>query len=133
MINSNLKIIGLDELSDDFKLLDKAMAKKVVRAATRAGARVAANKIKQQAPKRTGKLKKAIKTKNLKQNETPGGATSGVTLGDAFYGWFLEEGTVNMPAQPFARPAWDANINEIEGATKNKLAASIDNVLAGRR
>ena len=133
MINSNLKIIGLDELADDFKELEKSMAKKVVRAAARAGARVATNKIKQAAPKKSGKLKKSIKVKNLKQSETPSGATSGVTFGDAFHGWFLEEGTVNMAAQPFTRPTWDANIDEIEKATKNKLAEGIDKVLMGRR
>ncbi|MDD1976931.1 HK97-gp10 family putative phage morphogenesis protein [Pseudomonas tussilaginis] len=154
MSNGSLTVVGLGDLQVDFERLARSVGNKVVRDAVMAGARVARDKTRQAAPFKTGKLKKNIEATRVKQGETPGGATAGVRVKKPagktsmprkrtgkkgkstttdyeapFYWRFLEYGTSKMPAAPFIRPTWDANLAEIEKATADKLAEGIDNAI----
>ncbi|MNJ18162.1 hypothetical protein D3C77_124570 [compost metagenome] len=154
MSNGSLTVVGLGDLQADFERLARSVGNKVVRDAVIAGARVARDKTRQATPIKTGKLKKNIEATRVKQGETPGAATAGVRVkklagktskarkrpgkkGQStttdyeapFYWRFLEYGTSKMPAAPFIRPTWDANLAEIEKATADKLAEGIDNAI----
>ena len=154
MSKGSLTVVGLGDLQADFERLAKSVGNKVVRDAVMAGARVARDKTRQAAPFKTGKLKKNIAAARIKQADTPGAATAGVRVMNPkgktvtkrkrpskkgkstttdyeapFYWRFLEHGTSKMPAAPFIRPTWDANLAEIEKATADKLAEGIDNAI----
>ncbi|MEE1922680.1 HK97-gp10 family putative phage morphogenesis protein [Pseudomonas sp. 148P] len=155
-MSATISVVGLGELQADFDKLAKAVGNKIVRDAVMDGARVAAKATQQAAPVRTGKLKKNIKATRVKQSETPGAATAGVRVmapkgktvsqrkrkgkrgqetkteyEAPFYWRFLEYGTSKMPAAPFIRPTWDANLQKIEKATADKLAEGIDKAITG--
>jgi HK97 gp10 family phage protein len=54
--------------------------------------------------------------------------TSAVAVGPEkkfFYGFFQEYGTVHHAAQPFARPAFDANVNQSIGIIMKALWAAL--------
>ncbi len=68
----------------------------------------------------------ATKVEGVRLHEDQAAVAIGPTKG-FFYGWFLEFGTAHMPAQPFVRPAFDA---EHQGALR-RLAGVIWNRLKG--
>lgn len=89
-------------------------ARKAVKQGARKGAKVVAESAKIKAPRESGELRRSIKVRALKRTRT--GKLGAVVLtgdgffkGDQFYAGFIEYGTVNMPAQPFLRPAADEN------------------------
>ncbi|MDD1979004.1 HK97-gp10 family putative phage morphogenesis protein [Pseudomonas tussilaginis] len=142
MVNVSLEIVGLGDLQADLNQLAHSLANKVVRDAVVAGARVARDKARSNAPVRSGKLKKSLEAVRVKQGESPGAAAAGVRVrrgrkgkGDQdpteapFYWKFLEHGTSKMRAHPFIRPAWDGSLPEIERAVQEKLAEGIDKAI----
>lgn len=48
---------------------------------------------------------------------------------DGFYGHFVEFGTVNMPAQPFMRPAYESTGQGVGDGTADKVARKIEKIL----
>ena len=73
----------------------------------------------QNAPVRTGALKKSIKT----EIETDG--LKGRVYSDAPHAHLVEFGTVNAPAQPFMFPAWRENRNKIVGGIKRAADSAL--------
>lgn len=118
-----VQVEGLRDLGDRMKTLKADMANRIARAATAAGAVVIRNAAQQNVPVDTGNLKKNIIVKRIPKSES--GLTSEhiVTvrkgkltqkqkssgLKDAYYGAFVEFGTVKKAAQPYLRPAYDRN------------------------
>lgn len=45
--------------------------------------------------------------------------------GDAFYAWFHEFGTVNMPAHPFFYPVWRARRRKVKGGVTRAMNKAI--------
>jgi len=125
VIDINLDFSGLDEIARDLETLSRAENNKVLRDATRAGAEVMREEVIQRAPERTGKMKKNVVILTQKARRR-GEISSGVHIRgvnprtgnsdntmkannprNAFYWRFVELGTVNIPAHPFVRPAFD--------------------------
>lgn len=84
-----------------------------------------------------GLLKSAIRKRRLPKREHKGefaqGAVVGVYVGKGTkqkiyprYWHFIERGTVNQPATPFIRPAFDNNVNLAVTRFAEKLAERID-------
>ncbi len=111
-------------IRQSFKELGPTAGKGPIRKGARAAAKLFQQKIKPTVPKKTGKLKKALKVRAGKSTKKYVGAW--VTTGDprvknlnsgaAFYGSFLELGSKSgsrksknrrqIPAKPFMRPAF---------------------------
>lgn len=83
---------------------------------------------------RVGVLGGAKSYKNNKLNEKSGRAGKSYSTGgsksnpggDTFYWRFLEFGTSEMRAQPFMRPALDANLDKATAAVVRELIPQID-------
>ena len=128
-----LELEGAKELERVLKRLPLNVQKKHLRRAVRQGAALVRNEARAAAPKRSGKLRKNIRSKGRRgkrfyvaasvfvnvAERTPqkreisgrfmssGGDADAEDPKDAFYWRFLEFGTKRMSAQPFIRPAAD--------------------------
>ncbi|EPX7401059.1 HK97-gp10 family putative phage morphogenesis protein [Cronobacter sakazakii] len=148
MIGINLDFSGLDEIARDLETLSRAENNKVLRDATRAGAEVLREEVIQRAPERTGKMKKNVVILTQKARRR-GEISSGVHIRgvnprtgnsdntmkannprNAFYWRFVELGTVNMPAHPFVRPAFDTRQEQAAQVAMERMNRAIDEVLS---
>lgn len=140
MIRPMIAFAGFKELDSDFKLLSQAEQRKVSRKAVRAGAVVFRDAVRANAPVRSGLLKRSISVDTVR-----GSATAGVKFKKVlvkkkgkkgkhksvpFYWYFLEHGTSKMSAQPFVRPAFDANVKQAEEAAFNQYLNDIDRIFS---
>lgn len=140
MIRPMIAFAGFKELDDDFKLLSNAEKRQVSRKAVRAGAVVFRDAVRANAPVRSGVLKRSISVDTVR-----GSATAGVKFKKVlvkkkgkkgkhksvpFYWYFLEHGTSKMPAQPFARPAFDSSVKQAEEAAFNQYLNDIDRIFS---
>lgn len=62
-----------------------------------------------------------------------GGATRALTRQDAFYWWYVEFGTSKQPAQPFLRPAFEANKRRAVLVFGRELRKSVSKATARAR
>jgi len=148
VIDINLDFSGLDEIARDLETLSRAENNKVLRDATRAGAEVLREEVIQRAPERTGKMKKNVVILTQKARRR-GEISSGVHIRgvnprtgnsdntmkannprNAFYWRFVELGTVNMPAHPFVRPAFDTRQEQAAQVAMERMNRAIDEVLS---
>lgn len=148
MINVNLDFSGLEDIARDLETLSRAENNKVLRDATRAGADVLKTEVINRAPVRTGKIKKNVVVVTQRSRRR-GEISSGVHIRgvnprtgnsdntmkasnprNAFYWRFVELGTVNMPAHPFVRPAFDTRQEEAAEAAIARMNSAIDKVLS---
>lgn len=116
----DVRVSGLDGIrlalaaSGDTKRIDKAITD-----AAKAAGKIVAEEAKRRAPRRTGRLRKAVKTKNLRY-EKPGALVTinpGKTRQDmsgAWYRWFVVSGVPsrNIPARPFIDQAEQSKMGE---------------------
>lgn len=147
MINMNLDFSGLEQIAKDLETLSKSENKKVLRDATRAGAEVVAEVVRETAPILTGKMSRNVVV--ITQKGRQGEVTSGVHIRgvnpdtgnsdnamkasnpkNAFYWRFVELGTSVMPAHPFVRPAYDNNQERAAEAAIARANTAIDEVLS---
>ena len=121
-----VKIEGLTELKAALAELSDEVATKIGVAADRKAARLMADQMVAIAPYNPGGSyrsrtnKKGVRTVtdygHLRDNirvrrakaKTDGKVVFTINTGNAFWGYFLEFGTVKMEARPFMRPAFDA-------------------------
>lgn len=148
MIDINLDFSELNNIARDLELLSRAENNKVLRAATRAGATIMKEEVEAKAPVRTGKLKNNVVVITQKARHR-GEISSGVHIRgvnprtgnsdttmkaddphNAFYWRFVEMGTVNTPAYPFVRPAFDVKQDEAMRAAIDRMNRAIDQVLS---
>ncbi len=147
MVDMSIDFSGFLDISKDLELLSKAESNKVLRQATYGAASVLRDEARAKAPKRTGKLARNIVASSQrirKQGEVSAGvyvrgSNKEGTNSDnkmkaddprnAFYWWFLENGTSKMPPRPFIRPAFDSKADEAAEFAISKLNQAIDEVL----
>ncbi|MCU1787516.1 HK97 gp10 family phage protein [Pectobacterium polaris] len=148
MIDFNLDFSGLNDIAKDLEKLSRAENNKVLRDATRAGAEVLKEEVIARAPSKTGKLKKNVVVVTQKAKRR-GEISSGVHIRgvnprtgnsdnkmkannprNAFYWRFVEIGTVDMPAHPFVRPAFDVRQEDAANAAIARANRAIDEVLS---
>ena len=80
------------------------------------------------APKDSGDLGRAIKSKARVSRDGYGTADVGVEKGPVFYGHFKELGTSQQPATPFLRPALDKA--EQSGEIQEAFVAALNKTIA---
>lgn len=148
MIDFGLDFSGLNDIAKDLEKLSRAENNKVLRDATRAGAEVLKEEVIDRAPARSGKMRKNVVVVTQKSRRK-GEISSGVHIRgvnprtgnsdntmkaknprNAFYWRFVEMGTVNMPAHPFVRPAFDTRQEEAANAAISRANRAIDEVLS---
>ena len=136
----SVDIRGLGALAEDFTRLSRGGQKRVLRQATMAGARVGRDAIRAAAPVDEGITRKNVVAAAAKNN-APGTFTAGVRVkserrdggrNPAFTWRFSELGTSKEPADPWIRPTWDGNEDEITSAVRDRLASAIDEALTRR-
>lgn len=153
MADIDFTVLGLDELSKKLKEMPIKLAKNGLRAAVNAGAQVVYKEARARVPVDTGRVKKNIYKKQIreKSNNVQQTYYVGVRLGSggtyaktkanvrkgrvgksydtesrAFYWRFLEFGTSKLPARPFLRPAFDTKKTQAVDAMAKKLKERID-------
>lgn len=113
---TRIKLDGVAELKAALAELGEAVATKVGRKAARSAAVEFQGVVKETAPYRPGERTKAsAEFGHLRDNirvrkarsRTAHTLTYTVSTGNAYWGSFLEFGTVRMAAQPWLRPAFD--------------------------
>lgn len=135
---------GLRQLGANFKELSDVMQKKIAASATGAAATFVKNVAKQNITSspavQTGSLLGSIVTKKLRQSES--GLTSAHIVTPlrgrrskhkakgkqrlAPHAVFVEYGTINMPAEPYLRPALERNLGRVQDIMKDKLYVGIN-------
>ena len=141
-----VKIEGLTELKAALAELSDEVATKIGVAADRKAARLLANAMIAIAPyneqgsvrSRTSKSGVVTRTNygHLRDNirvrraraKTAGKVVFTINTGNAFWGYFLEYGTVNMEARPFMRPAFDAFKDQAIDVQISELKSGIEKV-----
>ena len=95
------RLIGAKQLERALRTMSRKESTKAIKKATRAGSKLITQTTKALAPRKTGQLRRAIKTRVLKTRRRKFGAESigtvtvlgqGFFKGDEFYGAFLEFG-----------------------------------------
>ncbi|KHN50720.1 HK97-gp10 family putative phage morphogenesis protein [Pectobacterium fontis] len=148
MIDFGLDFSGLNDIAKDLEKLSKAENNKVLRDSTRAGAEVLKEEVIANAPVRTGKMRKNVVVVTQKSRRK-GEISSGVHIRgvnpktgnsdnkmkannpkNALYWRFVEMGTVNMPAHPFVRPAFDTAQEIAAQAAITRMSTAIDEALS---
>jgi HK97 gp10 family phage protein len=127
-----IEIQGLRQLDQALRNMAWPAARRALRRGMRAGANEVRDEARARAPVRTRKLKRSIRTRE--RSEADGQLRFAVEVPrKAFYGLFLEYGTVKMPARPFLRPAAEAKFEQAVGTVRRALAQAIDEELRRAR
>lgn len=144
---------GLREIQSALQQLPDRIARNVLRGAVGAGASVIRQEAKLRAPVAEGPqrpdapppgtLKRAVYSKQIRELSSVAKQVYfvGVRRGrkyrkvgkqymDAFYWWFVENGTSKMAARPFLRPAFEAKKNEAVEAIRLYLLKRIPDEVA---
>lgn len=139
-------VAGLDELRKKLRELPDKIAKKHLRAAVAAGAKVIRDDARTRVPVDTGLLRRSVIQKWIREQSGNTRQTfyvlwrrgkkyqavkkksKGKVLvvnQDAFYGLFVEFGTAKMAARPFMRPAFEMRKQDALQAIANKLREAL--------
>lgn len=124
-MSTTVKIEGLKELAAALRELPKAVAARQLRTPVAIAARVIRDDARRRAPVASGRLRQAIIHKRAEGDSLVAQYIVAVRHGkrfqhvgksdsnqDAYYWTFLEFGTSKMAAEPFMRPAYEANKND---------------------
>ncbi|MCD5391163.1 HK97 gp10 family phage protein [Escherichia coli] len=148
MTDFSLDFSGLADIARDLELLSRAESNKVLRDASRAGAEVIREAVIDVRQSEPGKLKKnvVILTQRSRRrgeiisgvhirgrNLRTGNSDNSMKASDprnAFYWRFVELGTINMPAHPFIRPAFDTTEELAAQVAMKHMNQAIDGVLS---
>ncbi len=138
MSSSDFKIIGAKELDKALKQIGPKFEKRIAKGAIRAGARVISKQAKENAPKKSGALRKSIQIVARRSGDavvsivTRSGAKF-IKMGrGTAYAHIIEFGSKDRAATPFLRPALDSKAKDAIKAIStyiqkrlSKLAAEV--------
>ena len=132
MVKISAQVFGGKELDDAFRQLPRATAKGVLRRALAKAAEPVVREAEALAPRGpTGNLKASITvstqlTRSQRDMRRDGVELFiGATTPKGYHAHLLEFGTVNMPAQPFLRPAWDAAKDAVLASLSREVWAAL--------
>jgi HK97 gp10 family phage protein len=140
-----LKVDGLRQLGEAMKDLDEKISTRISWSATGGAAKIvkaaAIKKIESNPSIDTGSLHDAVIVKRVPNREREGVTAAhyvtvrgrgkpynkkGQKVARAPHAFLVEFGTVNMPAEPFLRPALEENQTQAIDEMKRRLIAGID-------
>jgi HK97 gp10 family phage protein len=127
---------GVAELKKALAILGDEVATKEGRRANRRAANLMANELRASAPrgdeanrseasKKYGRLSDNIRVRLAKARKEST-ITYNVTTGRAFWGFFLEFGTINMPARPWMRVTFDGNTRAAVDSQMSELKSGVE-------
>jgi len=125
-----VQVEGLKELEAKLIKLGGVAGGKVLRQALMAAANPMVKSAKAKVPVDRGKLKSNIR-KRSKLGKGKSNTVAEVMMGvtkKAWYGHLVEFGTINTPAQPFLRPAFDENKTKVVQLFRAQLEKRIKKV-----
>ena len=112
LIEVKVAFRGAKEIELALSQLPKAMSRAAVLEAMRKAAKPVVADARRRARKRSGAGAKSIAARAIPKSKSTPQKPVGITIAPDkkhFYMMFQEFGTVNIGADPFLRPAWDAN------------------------
>lgn len=109
---------GMEELMRTIEQMGKKVEGQVEEKVLKKGAEHLRNKIEENAPKRTGKLKGEIVVGKIKGGKVEIGVDQ---KGKAFYGYFQEFGTSKMKARPFVAPTLENESQKTQNIMKDVI------------
>lgn len=130
------RVEGLSELEEALKELPKATGKNVLRRVLLKAGQPIADAAAARAPRFKGKLQMSIGTgtklsrRQKKMHVAESTVEVFVGAGALVQAITQEFGTVNHPAQPFMRPAWDGGKNNAFASLRDDLEAEIEKARA---
>lgn len=124
MTQPAVEVLGTDELEKVLAEFAPKVANNLMRTTVHGVAGEITKEAKKRVPRRTGNLKKSLKTK--RRRGKPGQPVSDVVADsgkkakhDGFYWYFVEHGTqTGSPAQPFMQPARDLIFSDLKNIVK---------------
>ena len=141
---ATVKVVGREALQRKFAALPK-VARDMIRAAMEKQAKDIVAMAQRLVPVASGKLRDSI---GWTWGQSPRGAMTIATVkstggemiltiyagnAEAFYGRWVEFGTVNMPAQPYFYVSYRANRKKAKSAIRRAVTKSAKAVVAGGR
>lgn len=130
-----VSVIGLDALENVLAEIAPKQAQNLMRATVYSVASKVGKSAKKKAPKKTGNLRKAIKTKRKKS--PPDRPVSEVSVehgknakSDAFYWHFHEYGTSKMQATPFILPAKEEVLSNATALLREEFGKKLEKAMA---
>lgn len=139
-----MKYDGFKDLDKALRELPKSVAMSVLRSAIKRAGKPVQDAMEANAPKLSGDLagsiefKSALTSRQKRFSPKQKGEVElfiGPSYPKGAHGHLLEFGTSKMAAQPFARPAWDSNKQNVFETLKSEIWKSIDRArkrLAGK-
>lgn len=123
MVNG-IKVEGLRELQDMFKMLPAKVGGRALKATLRNAARAMFEEVRRRVPQDTGALRDSLR---IRVPRTPDPEEAFVYIQTpVFYARMLERGTRRMNARAFMGPAFDASVDEFIIAFKAEAEEQID-------
>lgn len=121
---AELEIEGIDNLIAEVEKLG-VKGNRIENKALREAGEVVKEAIKQEAPRRTGTLKKSIETSRVKTK----GIAKHVEVGpgkEGYYGKFVEFGTVKMRANPFMARGYENSKDKVVDKIAEELRKGLE-------
>lgn len=135
-----LKLEGLEQTNANLLELSKATSRNVLKRVLLAAGEPVANAAAQLAPTKTGRLAFSLSVSTQltrrqrqarpKENEAEAYIGPAGGNGALNYASFTEFGTIDTPANPFMRPAWESNRGIALGLIHSGLIREVDRAAA---
>ena len=123
-----VRVIGLEETQRKFRQARKIMDRALLKKAVQAGADPIEKEAKRLVPTRTGALRDSITTRITKATANMAEASVAPDREKAWYGHFVEFGTVRRAAHPFLLPAFDNEQTAIDTAVRTVLTLALNRI-----
>ena len=135
---------GFAEIEGWLQALPGKIGENALRSAANAGATLIKDEVVLRAPRRSGRLARAVYQKHIdeRSGETNQTYFVGVRQGtktaegkkdlanDAFYWRFVEYGTSRSPASPFIRPSFEARSQDAVAVMRDRLRERVAEAIA---
>lgn len=133
-----VKVLGLKEVDDVLNNIAPNQARRLARATITGIAARIRKEARARAPRDTGDLKKAIKSRNERGDPFKPVSSVYVERGrntryDAYYWRFIEYGTVNKEAVPFFSPAIDEVRADLTRIVREEFGKKLEKALKRER